>query len=168
MRALAGLGLILDRIALAGAVLGLLVMVAAVVVQIVGRYVFAQPPVWTEELARYAMIWAGCLGASVAFRRLADPRVVELAAAARPALRRAGAVAGAAAAAAFLAPILWHGLFGADMDLARGHVARSARRASEALEVPMSFVAAAPAVMSALVLVHAAILVALAFRRSDP
>lgn len=168
MRALAGLGLILDRAALAGAVLGLLVMVGAVVVQIVGRYVLAQPPFWTEELARYAMIWAGCLGASVAFRRGIDPKVVDLASHPRPALRRIAALAGAAAAAAFLAPILWFGLFGPGMDPARGHIARMARRTSEALDIPMSWVAAAPAVMSALILIHAAILVALSLRRVAP
>lgn len=168
MRALAGASMVLDRVALGGAVLGLVVMVGAVVVQIVGRYVFAQPPVWTEELARYAMIWAGCLGASVAFRRLADPRVIDLAAHPRPGLRRLTAVAGAGAAVAFLGPILWFGLFGPGMDPARGHLARSARRTSEALEIPMSWIAAAPAVMSALILIHALILIALSFRKVAP
>lgn len=166
MQALAGLGLVLDRIALTGAVLGLLAMVAAVVVQIIGRYIFAEPPFWTEELARYAMIWAGCLGATVAFRRLADPRVMDLTDHPKPALRRAAALAGALAAAAFLTPILWFGLFGPNMDPARGHLARSARRTSEALEVPMSWVAAAPAAMAALILIHAMILVILSFRRT--
>lgn len=168
MRALAGLGLILDRLALAGAIAGLLVMIGAVVVQIVGRYIFAQPPVWTEELARYAMVWAGCLGATVAFRRLADPRVVERGPDAAPVLRRLAALAGAIAAAAFLGPILWFGLFGPGMDPARGHIARMARRTSEALDMPLSWLAAAPAVMAALILVHAAILVALSFRRARP
>lgn len=168
MRALDAFGLVLDRAALAGAVLGILVMVAAVLVQIVGRYVFAQPPFWTEELARYAMIWAGCLGATVAFRRGFDPRLVDLTTHPRPALRRASALAGAAAAAAFLGPILWFGLFGPGMDPARGHIARMARRSSEALDIPMSWVAAAPATMSALILIHAAILLALGLRRPEP
>lgn len=168
MRALAALGLLLDRIALVGAMLGLLVMVGAEVVQIVGRYILARPPFWTEELARYAMIWAGCLGATVAFRRLADPRVVEHGPGAAPALRRAGALAGAVAAAVFLGPILWFGLVGPGMDPARGHIARMARRTSEALDVLLAWLAAAPAVMAALILVHAAILVALAFRKEAP
>jgi len=167
-RALDRLALILDRAALGGAVLGLLVMVGAVVVQIVGRYIFAQPPFWTEELARYAMIWAGCLGATVAFRRLADPRVVDLTADPRAGLRRMAAVAGTLAATIFMAPILWFGLFGPGMDPTGGHIARMARRNSEALDIPMAWLAAAPAVMAALILIHGAILVAQAFRRATP
>ena len=168
MRALAFLGLALDRIALAGAVLALLTMVGAVLFQIVARYVFAQPPFWTEELARYGMIWAGCLGATVAFRRLADPRVADLSAHPRPVLRRISALAMALAAAGFLGPILWYGLFGPGMNPARGHIARMARRTSEALDVPLSWVAAAPAVMAALILIHALLLIVLSFRRGAP
>ncbi len=168
MRALQGLALILDRAALAGAVLGLVVMVAAVVTQIVGRYLLAQPPFWTEELARYAMIWAGCLGATVAFRRGVDPRLVDLTAHPRAALRRAAVLAGAVAAAGFLGPILWFGVFGPGMDPARGHVARMARRTSEALEIPMSWLAAAPAAMAFVILVHALIIVALSVRKTAP
>ncbi|MEM1145907.1 MAG: TRAP transporter small permease subunit [Pseudomonadota bacterium] len=54
----------------------ILVMVFAVALQVVSRYVFHMPPSWTEELARYAMIWAGYLGATVAFYRREDPVLV--------------------------------------------------------------------------------------------
>ncbi|MCC6008179.1 MAG: TRAP transporter small permease subunit [Rhodobacteraceae bacterium] len=168
MRAVAALGLALDRIALAGAVLALVVMVGAMTVQIVARYVFAQPPFWTEELARYAMIWAGCLGATVAFRRMADPRVVDHTHSPRPWLRPLASLGAGLAAAAFLGPILWFGLYGPGMNPARGHIARAARRNSEALDIPMSWVALAPAVMAGLILLHAGLLLILSFRRPGP
>ena len=44
----------------------IIVLVAAVLLQVVARYIFQQPPPYTEELARYAMIWAGLIGASMA------------------------------------------------------------------------------------------------------
>jgi TRAP-type C4-dicarboxylate transport system permease small subunit len=43
-------------------------MVFSVSWQVVSRYVFASPSSWTEELARFLLIWIGVLGASYAFR----------------------------------------------------------------------------------------------------
>src|SRR5210317_1428885 len=43
-------------------------MVAAVSWQVISRYVFSSPSSWTEEVARFLMIWIGVLGASYAFR----------------------------------------------------------------------------------------------------
>ncbi len=43
-------------------------LVAAVSWQVVSRYVFASPSSWTEEVARFLLIWIGVLGASYAFR----------------------------------------------------------------------------------------------------
>ena len=51
----------------------MLVMLAVVGLQVIARYVFFSPPSWTEELARYCMIWAGYLGATVSFYRREDP-----------------------------------------------------------------------------------------------
>jgi TRAP-type C4-dicarboxylate transport system permease small subunit len=39
------------------------------IAQILFRYVFNAPLVWTEELARYLYVWACWLGAAVALRR---------------------------------------------------------------------------------------------------
>ena len=41
------------------------VMAAVVVLQVLTRYVLKIPLFWTEELARYLMIWAGFLGAAI-------------------------------------------------------------------------------------------------------
>ena len=49
--------------------IGLMVaLVAAVSWQVISRYVFASPSSWTEEVARFLMIWVGLLGAAYAFR----------------------------------------------------------------------------------------------------
>lgn len=50
----------------------LVLLVAALVVsvtwQILSRYLFVVPAAWTEELARFLLIWIGLLGAAYAYR----------------------------------------------------------------------------------------------------
>ncbi|MBU2676981.1 MAG: TRAP transporter small permease [Gammaproteobacteria bacterium] len=64
-----GLLRVVDRL-LSGA---LVVLVAAMVVsvtwQILSRYLFVVPAAWTEELARFLLIWIGMLGAAYAYKR---------------------------------------------------------------------------------------------------
>lgn len=43
-------------------------LVFAVSWQVISRYVFAAPSSWTEEVARFLLIWVGVLGAAYAFR----------------------------------------------------------------------------------------------------
>ena len=43
-------------------------LVFAVSWQVVSRYIFASPSSWTEEVARFLLIWVGVLGAAYAFR----------------------------------------------------------------------------------------------------
>ncbi len=43
-------------------------LVAAVSWQVISRYGFASPSSWTEEVARFLLIWIGVLGAAWAFR----------------------------------------------------------------------------------------------------
>ena len=52
-------------------------MFATVVVQIIARYVFFSPPVWTEDVARYAMVWTGLLGATLSFKTQSDAVLME-------------------------------------------------------------------------------------------
>jgi TRAP-type C4-dicarboxylate transport system permease small subunit len=44
------------------------VMVCSMIWQVVGRYVFNKAPGWSEELARYLMLWLTMLGAAAALR----------------------------------------------------------------------------------------------------
>ena len=41
----------------------------AVFVQVVARYVFNQPPTWTEELARFCQVWIVLLASSICLRK---------------------------------------------------------------------------------------------------
>ncbi len=45
------------------------VLTVSVFLQVVARYVFNQPPTWTEELARFCQVWIILLAASVAIRK---------------------------------------------------------------------------------------------------
>ena len=42
-------------------------LVVAILWQVVSRYALGSPSVWTEELARFVLIWVGILGAAYAF-----------------------------------------------------------------------------------------------------
>lgn len=44
-------------------------MVVSVVWQVLSRYLFVVPAAWTEELARFLLIWIGMLGAAYAYRQ---------------------------------------------------------------------------------------------------
>lgn len=144
----------LNSIALWGAVLAVLVMTFSASWQVLARYVLDAPPVWTEELARRAMVWAGMLGASCAFRANADPSLF-------PGMRLIGGGAGMAftlfrtiGVLAFATPIIWYSIFGAKMNVARGFLARSLGREAEMLELAMIWFTAAVPVAFVLILIH--------------
>ena len=63
--------------------------VAAVFLQIMTRYVFKAPLVWTEEVARFAFIWLAFVGVAVTERQNAHFRVTFLVEKAPPRLRYA-------------------------------------------------------------------------------
>jgi TRAP-type transport system small permease protein len=135
----------------------LAVMVLAILFQVVARYVFAHPPFWTEELARYAMIWCGTLGAALAFWHAADPGFIESGLVFRGRLARLGLLLGLLPAAIFAGMLLYQSLFGPRFDMARGFLARNLTRVSEALQVNMAGVASAIPVMALLILIAVAI-----------
>jgi TRAP-type C4-dicarboxylate transport system permease small subunit len=58
----------LDRVLKAALVVLMGGLVMAVTWQVVSRYLFASPSSWTEEIARFLLIWIGTLGAAWAFR----------------------------------------------------------------------------------------------------
>lgn len=60
-------------------IVAIAVMFAAVVLQVVSRYVAKMPFPWVEELARYLMIWVGFLGCGIAARRGAHVSITFLA-----------------------------------------------------------------------------------------
>lgn len=64
-------------------------MFLAVFAQVIFRYVLSQPLPWSEELARYLMIWVACLAASEAYVRGTHVGVNLFARAAGPGVRKA-------------------------------------------------------------------------------
>lgn len=158
MRAMA-LGLdrisaLLNSIALWGAVLAVLTMVGAAGWQVIARYVLDAPPIWTEELARRAMVWAGMLGASCAFRVSADPTLF-------PNMRlipgRIGnllALIRASGVLIFAAPVIWFSIFDGRMNPARGFLGRSLNRSAEMLDVSMIWFTLAVPLAFAIIVLH--------------
>lgn len=154
MRAIAAASAALDRAARWGAALGFVAMLVFIAIQVVARYIFDSPPIWTEELARYAMVWAGLLGASVAFRAGVDPVLVRRAAVPGRGAGHVLRLLRAGAALIFTVPVLYYCLFGPGFDLSRGYVARAAARTADTLGFPMVWVALAVPVALALIVVH--------------
>jgi TRAP-type C4-dicarboxylate transport system permease small subunit len=67
-------------------------MAIIVAVQVFFRYVLNQSLFWSEELARFLLVWLTFLGASVAYFRKANPGVDVLYARMPPYLRRGSAI----------------------------------------------------------------------------
>ncbi len=68
------------------------VLTIAVSAQVVARYVFNQPPAWTEELARFCQVWIILLASSICLRKGSHLAVDYLGPALVPAARRVVAV----------------------------------------------------------------------------
>ncbi|HOP47497.1 MAG TPA: TRAP transporter small permease [Desulfobacteraceae bacterium] len=59
----------LNRVCEIGLILVLSAMAVAVFMQVLFRYILQLPLFWTEEFARYCLIWASLLGAAIALKR---------------------------------------------------------------------------------------------------
>lgn len=122
--------------------------------QAAARYLLDQPAAWTEELARYLMVWAGLLGASCAFRIHADPSLFPDARKREDGIGQLFAVIRAIGALIFITPILWYCLYGLNGKVTSGYIARNARVSAETLDIPMSIFAIAIPVGFGLILLH--------------
>lgn len=67
IRTLAGCSEMLRKVASAFCLIAMSVIVCDVLFGIVARAVMKQPPVWTEELARYLFVWVTFLGATAIY-----------------------------------------------------------------------------------------------------
>jgi len=154
-RGLAALSAGLDRICGHVAMFALAVMLVSVLVQVVARYGFDAPPPWTEELARYAMIWAGMLGATMAYYRRADPVLFRFDTHGRPRRVLAMQTVEILALLAFVAPVLCY---------APAFLERHAHRITETLEINSALVVVIIPLSLAILLVHQAARVLAALR----
>jgi TRAP-type C4-dicarboxylate transport system permease small subunit len=64
------------------------ILTVAVFLQVVARYVFNQPPAWTEELARFSQVWIILLASSICVRKGSHLAVDYLGPALTPGARR--------------------------------------------------------------------------------
>lgn len=59
---------LLDKLLTVSLATLMVAMVVSVTWQVLSRYLFVVPAAWTEELARFLLIWIGMLGAAFAYR----------------------------------------------------------------------------------------------------
>lgn len=141
---------VLRRVAIAV----LMFLVLVVLLQVVARYLFFQPPIWTEELSRYLMIWAGLLGATLSFKRFFDPSVFQPKTS--RGMRRLVLFAQSAAVLGFVVPALFYSVFGPGMRVARGYLMRHSKTYSETMDFATVFVAAAVPLALSVIALHLA------------
>lgn len=144
----------LDRFCRWGAIACLAAMLLFVSIQVIARYGFAQPPSWTEELTRFAMVWGGMLGAAVAFKARFDPALFSVAQDRPKAIVIGATIMATAAVVIFVLPVLYYSLFGADWDFSNGFLARQAGRTADTLGFTMVWIAVAVPFAMATIIFH--------------
>jgi TRAP-type C4-dicarboxylate transport system permease small subunit len=142
---LAALSAALDRACEWLALAAFMVMALAILLQVVARYVFAMPPAWTDELARYAMIWGAMPGAAMAYARGVDPVLKRPDCTGRPGRALAVQATEGAAMLLFIVPVLWY---------TPSFLERHAHRITESLELNSAVVVAIIPACLVVVLVH--------------
>lgn len=128
---------------LAGVAFGLMLLI--MLFQVAARYIFASPPVGSEELARWLMVWGGLMGATVAFHTHADPAMV------KPPLhsltrQKLQAVARLIAAFGFFLPVTWYSW---------PFVIRQMSQPSEGMQISTAWMVSALPVASVVICLHA-------------
>jgi TRAP-type transport system small permease protein len=135
----------LDRFCRSAAVGFFSAMLGLVLFQVVARYLFKGVPVWTEEAARYCMVWGGLLGATAAFKAESDPRLIHPPKSGSRLKIAAAAWVRAIAVVVFLGPLLYH---------SERFMARTWHRTSEALGISIAWVTLAVPAAAAIILFH--------------
>lgn len=136
---------VINRVTEVILVVVLSVMAVVVFLQVIFRYVLNFPLFWTEEFARYCLVWCSLLGSAVAVKRGQHIAVTVFMDRLPPALRRGLTVIALVSVAAILAIILWGGI---------QLVAVTRAQISPALRISMSIPYLAVPVGAALMLVH--------------
>ena len=131
------------------------VMALAIGYQVFGRYVLNHAPSWSEELARYLMVWLTMLGAAAALRDGGHITVTTLVDVLSPAGRRIALAVRDVALVCTCGVLVWWGI---------GFAQQNATQESAGMEIPMSIPYAALPVGAALI----ALLVLLARLAATP
>lgn len=146
-----GLHLAMRRVA----VFAVCLMFATVVVQIVARYVFSSPPVWTEDVARYAMVWTGLMGATLSFKTQSDAVLMQSVFPKPPhALGYAAKALESLAILTFILPVIYFCFIGLKGGFAKGYLARQSGLTADTLGIPMVWISIAVPISMIVILIH--------------
>lgn len=158
MRAfITGLSDLLHRIARGVAVAAVAGMFITVMIQVVARYGFSSPPIWTEDVARYMMVWTGLLGATLSFKTRSDAVLLASVFPARPHWLGQFAVAiQSAAVLTFVLPTVYFCFIGLRGGFSRGYLARQAALTMDTLGIAMVWISVIVPVAMIIILIHLA------------
>ena len=139
------------------AVLAVCLMFATVMVQIIARYVFSSPPVWTEDVARYAMVWTGLLGATLSFKTRADAVLMQSVFPERPHyLGLLAEFVQTAAVLTFVLPVVYFCFVGLRGGFDKGYLARQSGLTADTLGIPMVWISISVPIAMIIILLHLA------------
>jgi len=120
-------------------------MAIDVFIEVIFRYVLLFPLFWTEEFARYCLVWSSLLAAGIALKRGQHIAVTFVADRFPKRIRVMAALVGDIFVAALLAVILWGGIY---------LVVLTRHQLSPAMRLPMSLPYIAIPTGSAIMLFH--------------
>jgi len=120
-------------------------MAIDVFIEVIFRYVLLFPLFWTEEFARYCLVWSSLLAAGIALKRGQHIAVTFVADRFPKRIRVMAALVGDIFVAAMLAVILWGGIY---------LVVLTRHQLSPAMRLPMSLPYIAIPTGSAIMLFH--------------
>lgn len=132
-------------------------MFFTVMIQIIARYVFSSPPIWTEDIARYAMVWTGLLGATLSFKTQTDAVLMESIFPKRHSFFAmiTNAIQ-SAAILTFILPVLYFCFIGLKGGFAKGYLARQSGLTADTLGIPMVWISISVPLAMIIILVHLA------------
>lgn len=138
-------------------VLAVCLMFVTVMIQVIARYIFSSPPVWTEDIARYAMVWAGLLGATLSFKTKSDAVLMQSVFPPRPNILGLGAeVIQSAAVLIFVLPVVYFCFVGLRGGFSKGYIARQSGLTADTLGIPMSWISISVPLAMIIILLHLA------------
>ena len=136
---------IINRIAETALLVIISVMACVVFVEVLFRYALMLPLFWTEEFARYCLVWSSLLGAGVALKRGEHIAVTFLVDRIPGGMRPQAALLVSTFVALFLMAILWGGV----------HLVLLTRhQLSPAMRIPMAWPYLAIPISSLIMLIH--------------
>lgn len=139
------------------AIFAVCLMFLTVMLQVIARYIFSAPPVWTEDVARYAMVWTGLLGATLSFKTRSDAVLMQSVFPDRPHFLAICAEAiHSAAVLTFILPVIYFCFVGLRGGFAKGYLARQSGLTADTLGIPMVWISISVPLAMIIILLHLA------------